>query len=135
MLNFGFLKIDCVLRSVNQVCLGLDNVNLNFRDFRSQIGVLVSAFEDGVLKVHRLNYILWIQDIVHAHDYVLGNPHRRIRGIDMYPFRSSSPQETDLISEEQAQLLYILYLDVNWSRNGNLSLPVRFILLLTKLID
>ncbi|KAF8799196.1 hypothetical protein BYT27DRAFT_7202316, partial [Phlegmacium glaucopus] len=32
---------------------------------------------------HRLNYILWIQDIVHAHDYVLWNPRRRIRGIDI----------------------------------------------------
>ncbi|KAF8815472.1 hypothetical protein BYT27DRAFT_7193446, partial [Phlegmacium glaucopus] len=32
---------------------------------------------------HRLNYILWIQDIVHAHDYVLGNPRRRVRGIDI----------------------------------------------------
>ncbi|KAF8813097.1 hypothetical protein BYT27DRAFT_7131878, partial [Phlegmacium glaucopus] len=42
---------------------------------------------------HRLNYILWIQDIVHAHDYVFGNPRRRVRGIDIgtgstaiYPF-------------------------------------------------
>ncbi|KAF8815187.1 S-adenosyl-L-methionine dependent methyltransferase, partial [Phlegmacium glaucopus] len=42
---------------------------------------------------HRLNYILWIQDIVHAHDYVLGNPRWRVRGIDIgtgstaiYPF-------------------------------------------------
>ncbi|KAF8815216.1 hypothetical protein BYT27DRAFT_7197105 [Phlegmacium glaucopus] len=32
----------------------------------------------------RPNYILWIQDIVHAHDYVLGNPRPRVRGIDMY---------------------------------------------------
>ncbi|KAF8814974.1 S-adenosyl-L-methionine dependent methyltransferase, partial [Phlegmacium glaucopus] len=32
---------------------------------------------------HRLNYILWIQDIVHAHDYVLGNPRRRVQGIDI----------------------------------------------------
>lgn len=42
---------------------------------------------------NRLNYILWIQDIVHAHDYVLENPRRRVRGIDIgtgstaiYPF-------------------------------------------------
>ncbi|KAF8805857.1 S-adenosyl-L-methionine dependent methyltransferase [Phlegmacium glaucopus] len=40
-----------------------------------------------------LNYILWIQDIVHAHNYVLGNPCRRVRSIDIgtgstpiYPF-------------------------------------------------
>ncbi|KAF8817006.1 hypothetical protein BYT27DRAFT_7229224 [Phlegmacium glaucopus] len=32
---------------------------------------------------HRLNYILWIQEIVHAHDYVFGNPRRRVRGIDI----------------------------------------------------
>ncbi|KAF8799482.1 S-adenosyl-L-methionine dependent methyltransferase [Phlegmacium glaucopus] len=42
---------------------------------------------------HRLDYIPWIQDIVHAHDYVLGNPRRRVQGIDIgtgstavYPF-------------------------------------------------
>ncbi|KAF8815183.1 hypothetical protein BYT27DRAFT_7196859 [Phlegmacium glaucopus] len=42
---------------------------------------------------HRLNYILWIQDIVHAHDYVFENPRRRVWGIDIgtgstaiYPF-------------------------------------------------
>ncbi|KAF8808788.1 hypothetical protein BYT27DRAFT_7163841 [Phlegmacium glaucopus] len=40
-----------------------------------------------------LNYTLWIQDIVHAHDYVFGNPRRRVWGIDIgmgstatYPF-------------------------------------------------
>ena len=37
---------------------------------------------------------------MHAHDYVLEYPHRRIRGIDMYPFLSntSSTQETDVMS-------------------------------------
>ncbi|KAF8814140.1 hypothetical protein BYT27DRAFT_7179942 [Phlegmacium glaucopus] len=50
-----------------------------------------------MVKSHRidpsLNYTLWIQDIVHAHDYVFGNPRRRVWGIDIgmgstatYPF-------------------------------------------------
>jgi hypothetical protein len=31
------------------------------------------------------------------------------------------------LTEEQDQLLYILYLDANWNRNGSSSLLVRFI--------
>ena len=42
--------------------------------------LLVSVFEDDVG---------WTQDIVHAHDYVLGNRHQWLRGIDMYSFRSN----------------------------------------------
>ena len=70
---------------------------------------------------------------MHAHDYVLGNRRRQIRGIDMYSFRSItfSSKETDVLSslftEEQDQLLYILYLDANWNRNGSSSLLVRFV--------
>ncbi|KAF8148848.1 hypothetical protein B0H34DRAFT_200530 [Crassisporium funariophilum] len=42
---------------------------------------------------NRLNYILWIQDIMHAHDHVSSYSERRVRGIDIgtgstaiYPF-------------------------------------------------
>ena len=42
--------------------------------------MLVSVFEDDVG---------WTQDIVHAHNYVLGNRHQWLRGIDMYSFRSN----------------------------------------------
>ena len=47
---------------------------------------------------------------------------------------TSSPSGTDVISQRKDQLLYILYLDANWSRNGSSSLLVWFIFPLTKLI-
>jgi len=67
---------------------------------------------------HRLNYILWIQDIVHAHDDVLGNPRRLVRGIDMYAYARpmKNPLRKELmtrLTEERDQLLYILCLDAN----------------------
>lgn len=91
--------------------------------------VLGSVLEDNASKSYymddRLNYILWIQDIVHAHDYVLGNPHRRVRGIDMYAFSLNHflfVKELMIgLTEEQGQLLYTLSLDASWSRNGNSS--------------
>lgn len=57
----------------------------------------------------RLNYILWIQYIVYAHDYVLENPRRHIRRIDMYIFRSSLSLRLELIpgrTKERDRLLY-----------------------------
>ena len=64
--------------------------------------MLGSVSEDVALNLIymdcRLNYILWIQDIVHAHDYVLKNAHRHIQGIDMYVFSvvAFSPSRTDV---------------------------------------
>ena len=62
------------------------SITLFFLKIRSRIGVcalyLVFFEKINSTRISRLNYILWIQDIVHAHDYVLGNRHR-IRGIDM----------------------------------------------------
>ncbi|KAF8814968.1 S-adenosyl-L-methionine dependent methyltransferase [Phlegmacium glaucopus] len=56
-------------------------------------GITLRIPENRLCPPVRLNYILWIQDIVHAHDYVFGNPRRRVRGIDLgtgstaiYPF-------------------------------------------------
>ena len=42
-------------------------------------------------------------------------------------FSSKGTDILSLFTEEQDQLLYILYLDANWNRNGSSSLLVRFI--------
>ncbi|KAF8805512.1 S-adenosyl-L-methionine dependent methyltransferase [Phlegmacium glaucopus] len=63
---------------------------------------------------NRLNYILWIQDIVHAHDYVLGKPRRRVRGIDIgtgstaiYPFLGCNLEsEWEFVATELDDISY-----------------------------
>ncbi|KDR73624.1 hypothetical protein GALMADRAFT_251373 [Galerina marginata CBS 339.88] len=57
---------------------------------------------------NRMNYVLWIQDIVHAHHSVLGSRPRKIRGIDIgtgataiYPFLACKLEPTwELVGTE-----------------------------------
>jgi len=69
----------------------------------------------------RLNYVLWIQDILKT--VVPGD--EVVRGIDMYDLFNSA--QFDLLIHETVELEllpYILYWDVAWNQSGPLLLLV-----------
>lgn len=71
----------------------------------------------------RLNYVLWVQDIVKT--FVLGDEVEVVRGIDVCAFTSLAT--FDLLTHEAAEpepLPYILCWHVAWNQSGPLLLPV-----------
>jgi hypothetical protein len=137
VLNFGFLEIDCVLRSVNQVH-GLDSVDLKSDLGPESVCLYLSLKMVYSISLYESQVELYSLDpgyrtrtrLCTGNSSSTNTGYRHVSiSVKSYPLHM---ELMSCLTEEQDQLLYILYLGANWSQNGSLSLLVRFILLLTK---
>jgi hypothetical protein len=82
-------------------------------------GIHIHSWDALTDSICRLNYILWIQDIVQATVLPSGKP---VRGIDMCDSRfiPHGRCSDEYLSEEQAHLQYTLYWLALLSHCGNL---------------
>ncbi|KDR71124.1 hypothetical protein GALMADRAFT_144189 [Galerina marginata CBS 339.88] len=85
---------------------------------RDSFGVVVLTVPSNRLcspVPNRMNYVLWVQDIVHTYHSVLGSRPRKIRGIDILS------AEADNVSDNSMLLFLVDAQGNTWSRSARRS--------------